>query len=104
VEAASEKQASDIALMDVKDICSFADYFIICSGENERHIQAICDIVEDALESDGFKPHHIEGNIRSGWILLDYGDLIVHIFAPFERDFYQLEQLWSQARLLVKMQ
>jgi ribosome-associated protein len=104
VEAASEKQASDVVLLDVDRICSFASYFVICSGESERQIAAIQDAIEDTLKKEGLRPHHREGDLDSGWLLLDFGDVIVHIFAPAEREYYQLDELWSQAIPVVRIQ
>jgi len=104
VEAASDKQASDIVLLDTRGVCSFADYFVICSGDSDRQIQAIYDEVGHVLKKEGILPHHREGTVDSGWLLLDFGDVIVHIFAPFERDYYQLDRLWSQAVLVVRIQ
>ncbi len=104
VEAASDKQAIDIVLLDARKACSFADYFVICSGEADRQIKAIRDEIGHALKKEGILPHHYEGTIDSGWLLLDFGDVIVHIFAPSEREFYQLDKLWSQANLVVRIQ
>lgn len=85
-------------------MCSFADYFVICSGETSRQIKAICDEVEHTLKKDDILPHHHEGTVDSGWLLLDFGDVIVHIFALFERDYYQLDKLWSQASTVIRIQ
>ncbi len=104
VEAASDKQASDIILLDVREICSFADYFVICSGESERQMKAIYDEVEHVLKKEGLLPHHREGTLDSGWLLFDFGDVVVHIFAPFEREYYQLGELWSEAIPVVRIQ
>ena len=104
VEAASDKQASDIALLDTQGVCSFADYFVLCSGDSERQIQAIYEEVAHTLKSEGILPHHREGTVDSGWLLLDFGNVIVHIFAPFERDYYQLDRLWSQAIPVIRIQ
>ncbi len=104
VEVASDKQASDIVLLDVRAICSFASYFVICSGDSERQIKAIYDEVEHALKKDGVLPHHREGTLDSGWLLFDIGDVVVHIFAPFDREYYQLDELWSQAVPVVRIQ
>ncbi len=104
VEAAGDKQAADIVLLDAREVCSFADYFVICSGETNRQIKAIYDEVEHALKKDGILPHHHEGTVDSGWLLLDFGDVIVHIFATFERDYYQLDKLWSQASTVIRIQ
>ena len=97
VEAASEKQASDVVLLDVDRICSFASYFVICSGESERQIAAIQDAIEDTLKKEGLRPHHREGDLDSGLLLLDFGDVIVHIFTEEAREFYGLERLWGDA-------
>ena len=104
VEVASEKQASDVVLLDAHDVCSFADYFVICSGDSARQIKAIFDEVEHALKKEGIRPLHCEGTPDSGWLLLDFGDIVVHIFSPFERDYYQLEELWSKSNPVVRIQ
>ena len=104
VEAASDKQASDILLLDARGVCSFADYFVICSGDSDRQIEAIRDEVGHMLKREGILPRHYEGTVDSGWLLIDFGDIIVHIFAPFEREYYQLDELWSQASPVVRIQ
>ena len=104
VEIASDKQATDIILLDIRGICSFADYFVICSGESSRQINAIYDEIVHSLKKEDMLPHHREGTVDSGWLLLDYGDVIIHIFAPTEREYYQLDQLWSQANPVVRIQ
>lgn len=104
MEAASERLASDVVLLDVTRICSFASYFVICSGESERQIGAILDSIEQALKQEGLRPHHREGDLDSGWLLLDFGDVIVHIFSPAEREYYRLDELWSQAIPVVRIQ
>ncbi len=91
-------------LLDARGVCSFADFFVICSGESERQIQAIYEEVGHALKGEGILPHHTEGAVDSGWLLLDFGDVIVHIFAPFEREYYQLDRLWSRAIPIVRIQ
>jgi len=77
---------------------------VLCSGDSERQLRAILDEVAHILKKEGILPHHHEGTIDSGWLLLDFGDVIVHIFAPFERDYYQLDELWSQAIPIVRIQ
>ena len=104
VDAASDLQASDIVLLDTSKVCSFADYFVICNGESERQIRAIYEEVEHALKKEEVLPIHHEGTVDSGWLLLDYGDVIVHIFAMAEREFYQLDRLWGQADLVLRIQ
>ncbi len=104
VEAASEKQATDIILLDMREACSFTDYFVIGSGDSPRQLQSIFDEIEQTLKKQGVLPHHYEGTAESGWLLLDYGDVIVHIFGGFEREYYQLDKLWSNARLVLRIQ
>ena len=91
-------------MLDVREVCSFANYFVMCSGESERQIKAIYDEIEHALKKEGVLPHHREGTPDSGWLLFDYGDVIVHIFAPAEREYYGLSELWSQAVPVVRIQ
>jgi ribosome-associated protein len=104
VEVASNKQAIEIMLLDVREIVSFADYFVICNGQSSRQINAIYDEILLSLKKEGILPHHREGTIESGWLLLDYGDVVIHVFAPSERQYYQLDELWSQARPVVRIQ
>ena len=91
-------------MLDTGKICSFADYFVICTGESERQIKTIYDEVEHVLKKEGVLPLHREGTLDSGWLLLDFGDVIVHIFAPFEREYYQLDELWHEATTVVRIQ
>jgi ribosome-associated protein len=104
VEIASDKQASNIVLLDVRDLCSFADYFVICTGDSQRQVRTILEDIELALKREGVLPHHHEGVLDSGWILLDYGDVIVHIFSPEERDYYNLDGLWEKAIAVLRIQ
>lgn len=103
VEAAADKQASNIVLLDVRKLCSFADYFVIGNGESDRQIDAIRQAIAEALKNASLPLYHTEGNADSGWILLDAGNVIVHIFAPFEREYYQMDQLWEKAPIVVKI-
>jgi len=103
-EAASEKQASGITMLDVRALCSFADYFVICTGDTKRHIEAIWKGIDEILKHKGAIPHHNEGTSDSGWLLADFGSVIVHIFAPLERDYYQLDKLWDKAIPVVRIQ
>ena len=104
LEAASDKQAMDIVLLDTRGVCSFADYFVICSGDSERQIKTIYEEIGHILKREGILPHHHEGTVNSGWLLLDFGEVIVHIFASLERGYYQLDRLWSQASTVVRIQ
>ena len=104
VEAASDKQADNIVMLDTKEVCSFADYFVICSGDSPRQIEAIWQEIRDKLKRDDITPFHIEGTADSGWILLDLGDVIVHIFSPSHRDYYRLDDLWHEATAVIRIQ
>jgi ribosome-associated protein len=104
VDAASDKQAEDVLLLDISKVASFADYFVIASGATGRQIQAIIESIEEVVSSDGIRPMGREGEPDSGWVLIDYGDVIVHIFAPEERRYYDLESLWSTATPVVRIQ
>jgi ribosome-associated protein len=97
VQAADDKQAKELVVLDLRKAAGFTDYFVICSGTNTRQVRAIADAVIESLSETGVKPAHIEGYDRSEWILLDYFDFIVHVFAPETRMFYGLERLWGTA-------
>jgi ribosome-associated protein len=105
VEIASDRQASDIVMLDLRAISLLADYFVICSGTSERQINALQDDIVDKVRNDQHRrPDRKEGDAAAGWILLDYGDVVVHIFAPAERDYYRLEELWVHAPAVVRVQ
>ena len=97
VRAAEDKKAVDLTVLDLRKAAGFTDYFLICSGANQRQIRAIADSVIEALAADGVSPAHVEGYDRSEWVLLDYFDFVVHVFAPETRMFYGLERLWGNA-------
>lgn len=97
ITAAEDKKANEVVVLDLRKAHGFTDYFLICSGTNSRQIRAIADGIVDALAAEGQKPAHVEGYDRSEWILLDYFDFIVHVFAPETRAFYGLERLWGNA-------
>lgn len=98
VRAALDRKALDLDVLELKGICSFTDYFLICTGTSTRHTQAICDAVVEELEKSGVSPSHVEGYSRAEWILLDYLSFVVHIFSSQARHFYELERLWKNAR------
>lgn len=104
VDAAADKKASDIMLLDVHELTPIADYFVICSANNPRQIEAIADAIDGALSKQGARVLHREGDAETGWLLLDFGDIIVHIFGQKEREYYRLERLWNQARTVVYLQ
>ncbi|MBI4444645.1 MAG: ribosome silencing factor [Acidobacteria bacterium] len=94
--AIEDKKGEDILIIDVSRISSFADYFFICHGRNEKQNQAICDAVQEKLKKEEYLlPNHVEGYQEAEWILMDYPGYIIHIFSPQARRFYKLEKLWS---------
>jgi ribosome-associated protein len=97
IAAAEDKKAVDVVVLDLRRAGGFTDHFVICSGGNPRQIRAIADGIIDALAKDGARPAHVEGYDRSEWILIDYFDFVVHVFARETRDFYGLERLWGNA-------
>jgi ribosome-associated protein len=104
VDLAADKKAADIVLLDIHGLTTLADYFVICSGASERQLGAIADGITEGLREEGVRPIGREGSSDAHWLLIDYGAVIVHVMAPPERDFYQLERLWSEAPLLLRVQ
>jgi ribosome-associated protein len=104
VELAEDKKAADIALLDLRELTTLADYFIVCSGGSERQLAAIVDGIVEGLREAGVRPIGREGVAASHWMLLDYGSVIVHVFTPPERDYYQLEKHWAAARTILRVQ
>jgi len=104
VTTLEEKKGENILLLDIREIANFADYFIICNGTSDRMLDALArEMVESAerLTEDHYK---VEGRASDGWLLVDLGDIIVHLFSPDQRDYYRLEQLWEKGKILIKMQ
>lgn len=97
VAAAEDRKAVDLKVLHLGQISDFTEYFVLCSGTSERQVQAIADAVEERLRAEGVRPLHVEGYNRGQWVLLDYGDLVVHIFQEETRRFYALERLWGDA-------
>jgi ribosome-associated protein len=97
VAAADDRKAIDLKVLHLARVSDFTDYFLICSGSNERQVQAIANGIEERLREEGARPLHIEGYNRGQWVLLDYGDLVVHVFDGQTRGFYALERLWADA-------
>ena len=91
----SDKKAQDIVIVDIQGKATFADYFVICSGGSERQVQSLTDDVEDAFAKEGLLVKSIEGKNISGWILMDFGDIIVNLFTPEMRDKYNIEKIWA---------
>lgn len=97
VRAALDKKAQDVVVLDLRKTPAFTDYFLLCSGQNIRQVQAIADAIEEALRSANVRPAHVEGYARAEWILMDFFTFIVHVFSPHTREFYSLERLWGDA-------
>lgn len=100
----SDTPASNTLVLDIHALSPIADFFVICAGENERQLRAIAREVSEKLAEAGVRPERTEGDPPSGWIVLDYGEVIVHIFDVEQRAFYRLEDLWSEAQTLVAIQ
>ena len=101
IAAAQDKKASELVVLDLRRSSAFTDYFLLCTGQNQRQVKAIADAVEEALKRAKLRPAHVEGYDRAEWVLLDYFTFIVHIFTPTTREFYGLERLWGQAVRIV---
>ena len=97
VNAALDKKALDVVVLDLRRTPAFTDFFVLCSGSTQRQVKAIADAVEEALRAAKVRPAHIEGYDRAEWVLMDFFSFIVHVFTPQTRDFYSLERLWGDA-------
>ena len=100
VEALEDKKAEDISIIDISEVSVLPDYFIIASGNNKSQVQAMIDNVEEKLGRAGFVPKQIEGYNSANWILMDYGDIIVHVFDKENRLFYDLERIWRDGKMI----
>lgn len=104
VELAEDKKAADIVLLEIGPFTTVADYLVICSGGSERQLDGIADGIVEGLKAEGVRILAREGEAASHWVLLDAGAVIVHVFAPPERDFYALERLWAEAKTILRVQ
>lgn len=101
----ADKKGKDVLLLDIQQLALFADFFVICSGTSSRQLKALVNSIKEEMKNNlTILPHHIEGEPESGWILLDYGDIIVHIFDPAQRNYYDLEELWHDGKALLRLQ
>jgi ribosome-associated protein len=98
--AVLEKSGFDVAVLDLQGLSGVADFFLICSARSTTHADTVAEAVRVTLRTHGVRPRHTEGSAESGWMLLDYGDVVVHVFLEATRDFYALERLWGDAPLL----
>ena len=99
-QAMEDKKARDIRIIDISEISVLADYFLIASGSNKNQVQAMVDNVQEELHKAGFVPKQVEGYNSANWILLDYGDIIIHVFDEENRLFYDLERIWRDGRFV----
>jgi ribosome-associated protein len=91
-------------LLDLKDIASFTDYFVLCNGTSDRMLNALAQSVLESTQEQHKKKGRKEGEARDGWLVVDYGDVVVHLFSPDQREYYQLEELWSEGKVLLRVQ
>lgn len=104
MDAIAERLGSDIVLLDMQGVSLLADYFVLCNAESTPQFKAVLDEVEKQAKAAGGRRLHVEGEAASGWVLLDYGSVVIHIFEPDLRTYYDLEELWKEARLVVRIQ
>lgn len=104
VDVLEEKKAEKILLLDIHEITTIADYFIICNGTSDRMLQALSGAIRDFSKQELSIPITIEGDSRAGWMIADLRDVVIHFFAPDQRDYYKLEQLWNKGKRLVTLQ
>lgn len=104
MDAISERLGSNIVVLDMEDVSLLADYFVLCDAESQPQFRAILDEIEDRTRAAGTRRLHVEGEAASGWVLVDFGSVVVHIFDPELRAYYDLEGLWKKARLVVRIQ
>ncbi len=98
VQAAANKKAENMKILDLHEISSFTDYFMVCSGHSDRQVQAIADSIVIQLKEDGFTPISVEGYREGRWVVVDFGDVVIHVFMDALREYYDIEQLWHDAR------
>jgi ribosome-associated protein len=104
VNAAADKKASDILMLDLRPVALISDYFVLCDGQSTRQLRAIAEAIVESLKGLGERPLRVEGTPDSGWILLDYGAVVAHVFSPELRTYYALESLWKDAPMVVRVQ
>ncbi|MEW6029290.1 MAG: ribosome silencing factor [Chloroflexota bacterium] len=104
VASLEDKKGEDILLLDIKEIASFTSYFVICTGTSARMLDALADGVMEAAREKHRRKGRREGESQTGWMVVDYGDVVVHLFSPDQRDFYRLEELWMEGKVLLRVQ
>jgi len=104
VSSLEEKKAEDILLLDIQNVASFTDYFVLCTGTSDRMLDALAETTLESVRKQHRKRGIREGEAHDGWVVVDYGDVVVHLFSPEQRRYYDLEELWKDGRLLLKVQ
>ncbi|HEY5901053.1 MAG TPA: ribosome silencing factor [Anaerolineales bacterium] len=104
VNALEDKKGEDIVLLDLKELDIFTDYFVLCNGTSDRMLNALADSTVEAIGKKHKRKGKKEGLARDGWLVVDYGDVVVHLFSPDQRDYYRLEELWGEGKVLLRVQ
>ena len=104
MDAATDKKASNIVWLDLRELALFADYFVLCNGQSERQLDGITEGIKKSIRDQGMRPLSVEGKSDSGWMVLDFGAVVVHVFSDELRAFYALEELWRDAPVVVQVQ
>jgi len=104
VNTLEEKKGEDILLLDIQGLASFTDYFVFCSGTSDRMLQALADAAVESVRKQFRLTARVEGEPEGGWVLVDFGDVILHLFSPDRRNYYRLEELWGQGKILLRLQ
>jgi ribosome-associated protein len=104
VNILEEKKGENIVLLDIRGIAVFADYFVVCTGTSDRMLHALAEAAVDGVRKQAGLRGRSEGLAQDGWVLVDFGDIIVHLFSPERREYYRLEELWSQGKVLLHLQ
>ncbi|MBV6393770.1 MAG: Ribosomal silencing factor RsfS [Anaerolineales bacterium] len=103
VRALEDKKGEDIVLLDIKDIASFTDYFVVCTGVSDRMLDALASAAVDEMKKKHRKKARKQGLARDGWVVVDFGDIVVHLLSPDQREYYQIEELWADGKVLLRL-
>jgi ribosome-associated protein len=104
VTTLEEKKGEDILLLDIQHISSFADYFVLCNGTSDRMLESLADAILESVKKQYSMTAAVEGEPQDGWLVVDLGDVVVHLFSPDQRDYYDLERLWDRGKVLLRLQ
>ena len=104
MNALEDKKGEDILLIDIKEIASFTDYFVICTGTSDRMLDALAKSVQEIIREKHRRKGRMEGQSHDGWLVVDFGDVVVHLFSRDQRDYYKLEELWQEGKVLLRVQ